>query len=93
MLVHRGSGSSAGGLPACVLGSVGGAGIVRPLPADGCVCVCHGHGARHLDVLRLVHPLQSHIHAADHRGHVSNDVRLMEGSAVKDETSRQMLTS
>lgn len=74
LLVHRGSGGSAGGLPACVLVSVGGAGSLCPLPANGCMCVCHGHTKEHLAVLQLIRPLQSHIHAAHHCGYVSTRI-------------------
>lgn len=70
-MVHRGFGSSVGGLPACVLGCVGGAGSVCPLLADGRVCVRHGHTEEHLAVLQFIRPLQGHIHAAHHCGYVS----------------------
>ncbi|XP_045909100.1 thiamine transporter 1 isoform X1 [Micropterus dolomieu] len=71
-LVHRGFGGAAGGLPASELDSVGRAGSVCPLLADGYLCVCHGRAGGHLAVLQLVRPLQSHVHAAHHRGHISD---------------------
>lgn len=74
--LRRGSGSFAGGLLACLLGPVGGDGPLRPLPADGCLRVHHGH-MEHLAVLQLIRPVQSHIHAAHHRGHVSTTQSLL----------------
>lgn len=70
---HRSSGGSAGGLLTRALGCVGGAGVMHPLPADGGMRVRHGHAGEHLVVLQLVHPLQNHVHASHHRGHVSTN--------------------
>lgn len=70
---YRGSCSPAGGLLTCALGSVGGAGLVLPLHADGDMRVHHGHDEQHLAVLQLIRCLQNHIHAAYNSGHVSTD--------------------
>lgn len=73
LLANRSSGGPAGGIPTCALGSVGGAGLVRPVHADGRMCVHHGHAEGHLGVLQLVRYLQNHVHAAYNCGHVSTD--------------------
>lgn len=73
LLASRSCGSPAGRIPTCVLGSVGGAGLVWPVHADGRVCVHHGHAGEHLGVLQLLCRLQNHIHAAYNCGHVSTD--------------------
>lgn len=68
---YRGSCSLAGRLLTCALGSVGGAGLVLPLHADGSMRVHYGHDEKHLAVLQLICCLQNHIHAAYNSGHVS----------------------
>lgn len=73
LLSYRGSGSPAGGLLTCTLGSVGGTGLVLPVHADGGMCVHHGHIEEHLAVLQLVRCLQNYVHAAYNCGHVSAD--------------------
>lgn len=56
-LSHRGSVSTDRGTRPGALGRVGGAGAVRPLPADVGVRLRHGHTGQHLAVLRLLRPL------------------------------------
>lgn len=72
---HRSSGGSGGGLLTRALGCVGGVGVMHPLPADGGVRVRHGHAEEHLVVLQLIRPVQNHVHASHHRGHVSTNLR------------------
>lgn len=73
LLASRSSGGPAGGIPTRALGSVGGAGLVRPVHADGSERVHHGHAEGHLAVLQLVRCLQNHVHAAYNCGHVSTN--------------------
>lgn len=53
---------------------MGGVRAVRPLPADVGLRLHHGHASKHLAVLRLLHRIQDHVHAAHHCGHVSTCV-------------------